>query len=131
MVCTKLAFLSCCAVLGQLIPDADVTTNVSEFEPQPAPEGACDGGVLRLSARRYEKRLTFLGACLLVGVPGTVIAAPVVFSDSGWLDGTLLFDHGDYAWNEPCVTAAAILNISGDVVFRNLVLIKELHFKVP
>ncbi|CAE7653994.1 unnamed protein product [Symbiodinium sp. CCMP2456] len=119
MVCARLAVFSCCAVLGQLIPEADVTTNDSEFEPSPAPEGACDGGVLQLSARRYEKRLTFIRDCLLVGVPGTVIAAPLVFLESGWLDGTLVFDHGDYAWNDPCITAGATLNISGEVVFRN------------
>ena len=107
-------------MLGQLIPE-DVTANASEFEPQPEPERACDagGGVFRLSPRRYEKRLIFLEDCLLVGVPGTILAAPLLFSKGGWLDGTLVFDHGDYAWKEPCVTAVA-LNISGDVVFRNL-----------
>ncbi|CAE7247132.1 unnamed protein product [Symbiodinium sp. CCMP2592] len=119
MVCNWLALFSCCAVLGQLIPEADVTTNGSEFEPQPELEGACDGGVLRLSPRRYEKRFVFLEDCLLVGVPGTILAAPLLFSKSGWLDGTLLFDHGDYAWNASCVAAVETLNISGDVVFRN------------
>ncbi|CAE7747996.1 unnamed protein product, partial [Symbiodinium necroappetens] len=66
---------------------------------------ACDGGVLRLAARRYDER--------------TIIAAPLAFLESGWLTGTLVFDHGGFAWNESCVAAVATVTISGDVVFRN------------
>eukprot|EP00439_Symbiodinium_sp_Y106_P069823 s516_g12.t1 len=50
---------------------------------------------------------------------GTIIAAPLFFSESGSLSGTLVFDHGDFAWKESCVVAAAALTISGDVAFRN------------